>query len=92
MGLDAAIDLGWDRRCLTGFALQGRSLALGDEGLADAGDGVEMHAQGGRDVGVDAVAAGAVAIAQEQDLGMADLLDWCVPVAGDLLKTLALLG
>ena len=51
--------------------------ALGDEGLADAGDGVDVHAEGGGDVGVDAVAAEAVAIAQEQDLGMMDLLGRC---------------
>jgi hypothetical protein len=44
MCLDAAIDLRWYWRCLTGFALQSRLLALGDKGLADAGDGVEMHA------------------------------------------------
>ena len=92
MGLEAAVELGRYRRRLTRLAFQSGLLALGDEGLADAGDSIDVHAQGGRDLGVDAVAAGAIVIAEQEDLGMADLLGRSIPIAGDLVEALALLG
>lgn len=90
--LDVAVDLRRHRRGLAGLALEGGPLAAGDEGLADAGDGVEVHAERRGDLGVGAMAVGAVAVAEQEDLGVSDLLGGGVPVAGDLVEALALLG
>jgi hypothetical protein len=92
VGLDPAVDLGGDRRVLAGLALQGGAFPLQDEGLADTGNGVDMHAEGGRDVRIGAMATWTVAVTEQEELGVPDLLGGRVPVSGDLFEALALLG
>jgi hypothetical protein len=51
-----------------------------------------MHAESGGDLEVGAMAVGSVAVAQQEDLGMSDLLSGCVAVASNLIEMIALLG
>jgi hypothetical protein len=90
VGLDVAIDLGRDGRLGAGLAIEGGLLPVLDESLADAGDRIDVHPQGLGDPGVGPRAFGSVAIAEEEDLSMADLLGGSVPVGSDLLKSLLL--
>ena len=92
LGLDLAVDLGRHRRRLAGLAFQGGPLPFGHEPLADAGDRVQVHAQGIGDLGAGPLAPGPVVVAQEQDLGVADLLGRGPAVARDLLQRQPLLG
>src|SRR5262249_2779785 len=68
---DVAIDLGWYWRGQPGLAFQGRLLAIADEAFADAGYGIDVHAQGAGNLGIDPRAFRTVAIGKQQNAGMA---------------------
>ncbi len=92
MRLDPAVDFRRHGRGHAGLALQSRPLPLQDEAFADAGDGIEMHAQGVGDPGSGHLAGGSVPIAHQEHLRMADLLGGRMAIAGDLLQGPPLLG
>jgi hypothetical protein len=92
VGLDPAIDLGGDRRRNAGLALEGRGGIGGDEQLADAGDGVDVDAEGGGDLFVVPASLQVVLVAHQEDTGVQDLLGGGVAVADELFELGALLG
>jgi hypothetical protein len=90
VGLDVAVDLGGHRGGEPGLAAEGGVQAAVGELLADAGDGVDVQAQGSGDPGVGAAALGVGAVGVEQQLGVPGLSGRGMAVAGEPLEVLAL--
>jgi hypothetical protein len=70
--LDVALDLDLVGPWRLGLVVQSSSEALGDEPLADAGDGPWADAQGGDDLVVGALQAGR-GVGQQEDAGVGQL-------------------
>jgi hypothetical protein len=92
MGLDAAIDLGRNGGREPPLALQRRLFAGQNELLSHTGDGVEMGAQGLRDLLIGVASQGVILIAHQQDASVQDLLGLRNAVASQFFQTLALFG
>jgi hypothetical protein len=84
MGLHSTVDLGRIRRRCSWFAVEGWRLSFRDEPLADAIDCVHVHVQLLGDLIAHEPTAWTVAIAQEEYVGMPDLLGRCVAISGDV--------
>ena len=91
MGLGAAVELRRGRRGLAALPVQGRPLPPADEGTADPADGPVAGTEDLGDLPVGAAPLGVVAVAEQEDMGMEDLLGRGVAVADQLLEPLALL-
>jgi hypothetical protein len=92
MRFHTPVDLGRVRWSRPRLAVQRRGFPFSDKPTADAVDGVHVHAELLGNLITRKPTAKTLAIAQQQDLGMADLLDRGMPVAGEVGQPLALFG
>jgi len=77
VGLDTTIDLGWNGRRFTRFAVQNRLFAFEYESLAEPIDGIHMHAKCLGNLVACELAADAVGVAEEQNACMANFAHGC---------------
>lgn len=91
VGFGLAIENRGHGRRFAGLAVEGRGFSLEDEPLADLVDRVRVHLKEFAHLGAGEWPSFSCMIAQQQELGMPDLLGGGVPVAADVAEVPTLL-